>query len=272
MKSILILCVNYNSYKELKNYLCSINAAAKSVTKILNVDVLVADNTIENIEEVGVNYIHITVKVYPFYYNFGYMGGVTQMMKKESKEKVLLYDFVIISNVDLKLAETFFVELLKINRCKVGWIAPKIITECTRKDENPHMIDRPTKLKIQLLQFLYECPMLYSFYTLGYKYMHKKRKQISASYEERSIYAGHGSIMIFTKEVVEKYFPFVFPAFLYGEEIYFGELVLKLNLKTVYCPSVNVFNIGNVSTKFLGNKKRCKFSLESILALRREFF
>ena len=45
MKHIAIYCVNYHSYDSLKNYLSSIDIAAKEVQDMVNVSVFVADNT-----------------------------------------------------------------------------------------------------------------------------------------------------------------------------------------------------------------------------------
>jgi len=54
------------------------------------------------------------------------------------------------------------------------------------------------------------------------------------------IYAGHGSIMIFTKAFMMKNLDLEFPAFMYGEEIFFAELVRLSHLETIYVPNIYV--------------------------------
>lgn len=59
---------------------------------------------------------------------------------------------------------------------------------------------------------------------------------------------------------------------MYGEEIYFAELVRQSHLTTEYYPQLVVNNIGNVSTRFLGNKRKCQMSKVSLSAIRHLFF
>ena len=55
-------------------------------------------------------------------------------------------------------------------------------------------------------------------------------------------------------------------------EIYFAELVRKSHLKSEYYPQLVVNNIGNVSTQFLGNKRKCQMSKVSLSAIRQLYF
>ena len=55
-------------------------------------------------------------------------------------------------------------------------------------------------------------------------------------------------------------------------EIYFVDVVRQSHLTTEYYPQLVVNNIGNVSTRFLGNKRKCQMSKVSLSAIRHLFF
>lgn len=270
MKKVTIFCVNYNSYKELDDYLRSIDVAAQQVTTTCRVSVWIADNTEYNFQKISVDYKSIMCRVFPIHENKGYLGGIFYMLSVMAKQEGLDEDFFVFSNVDLMLKMNFFEELLKCTDGDVAWIAPKIMTESTGKNENPYMIFRPLKLKIDLLRLLYRLPLFYALYSQFSKMKNKKKNKVQL-FNRQEIYAGHGSIMIFSRWFVEKNFPFVFPAFMYGEEIYFAELVKKMGLRVMYEPMVEVSNVGNVSTKLLGNRKRCKMSYDALTQMRQYF-
>jgi len=272
MKTILILCVNYNSYSELTNYLQSIETAAKAASQLVSVDVFVGDNTTVNQQAILKDYNYIHVSVFPYYQNIGYIGCASAMFHELSQDQANKYDFVFISNVDLLLSETFFIELNPIESKTAGWIVPSVYTIGTRKNENPFMLVRPTRLKMFLLQMLYSFPLLYGLYEFIYRFRHKEINLLMNQEQGRSIYAGHGSIMIFTKQFVLDNLDMSFPGFMYGEEIYFAELVRQSQLTTGYYPQLVVNNIGNVSTKFLGITRKCQMSKESLSAIRHLFF
>ena len=65
MKTILILCVNYNSYKELNNYLQSIERAARVASEFVRVDVWIGDNTTASQQPISIDYDYVRVRVFP---------------------------------------------------------------------------------------------------------------------------------------------------------------------------------------------------------------
>ena len=87
MKRIAIFCVSYLSDKERDAYLASINTAAQKAADKVIVEVFVANNTKED--------------------NPGYFGAVKRMMEQKDMS---VYDYSIISNVDVSLEEDFFIK------------------------------------------------------------------------------------------------------------------------------------------------------------------
>lgn len=273
MKQVLIACVNHNSYKELEVFLSSINTAAKRAEHLCHVEVLVADNS--NKKEIinSAHYSSILCHIYSVD-NKGYINSAQEAMLHYGASKCQQADFVIVSNVDISLSETFFIQLLTLKTTNIGWIVPRIYTPSTRTEENPYAIYRYSKFKLHILKCLYSVPFLLRCYVkTGHLIRSKQRQQQVASLQEKKIYAGHGSILIFTKKFMQDIFPFNFPCFLYGEEIYFAELALRHNLNTCFYPQIEVENISaHISTGMLPVAKRCKYNYIAIQYLLNEFY
>lgn len=243
MKKYLLICVNYKSNEALQQFVESVQHAAKAVEGLMTVDIKIADNS-EN--------------------NLGYLGGALQIYNAKAKE----HDFVSVSNVDLRMAEDFFEKLLAIDTTGIGWIAPDIYTTKMDRHENPYMLSRPTKRNFLIWRMIYNSTLIYRIYHKLYL-LKSKKKQI---YPACDIYAGHGSFMLFTKSFIEKNPELHFPGFMYGEEIYMAELVRKAQLKVSYCPTLHIANTGNISTGLINQTQKSRWSKESLLAIRKQFF
>lgn len=263
-QSILIVCVNYNSYRELVKYLSSIDASAKEINT-MNVDVIVADNStaVEPISIDMYKYIHISVRKLD---NIGYLTGAQYVINNED---VLAYDYVVISNVDIQMSENFFSVLALIENTKeVAWIAPKIYSNDENRDRNPKVMTRYSKKKLQLLYYMYKYPLLFYLYTMtAYK-----RKKLHPQYSEMDIYAGHGSFMLLTRSFFDSYKKIEYPIFLFGEELYLAELVRKANKKVRYIPSLIIEDNEHVSTSTLKKKSYFKYNQESIKYILDKFY
>jgi GT2 family glycosyltransferase len=265
-EKILILCVNYNSYKELYNYLNSINTAATKVLHELNVDVMIADNTTANFENIDTEkYISINVKPFAFHENLGYLGGISRIIKANPSLNFNEYIYVIISNVDIILPPDFFEKLIPYKRDeKVAWIAPKIISYKEKRDRNPKSLKKPSIKHIDELRFLFSHPILFNLYT---KTLYKIRKRKTYNSKEQ-IYAGHGSFMIFSGSFMKKNRRFKFPSFLFCEEIFLAELVRKSGLIVIYEPSIIVNDIDHISTGKLKKTEYCKMHYNSLTEIK----
>ena len=109
---------------------------------------------------------------------------------------------------------------------------------------------------------------MYRLYNALYMLKSKKAKV----YPSCEIYAGHGSFILFTNHFVSKYPELHFPGFMYGEEIYFAELVRAVQLKTKYDPTLQIANVGNISTGLINQTQKSKWSKESLHALYTTYF
>lgn len=270
-KEISIICVNYNSYNELYDYLGTIDLASSHIKDIASIDVFIADNTVENNIRIEISpYQYINVSVKSFYENLGYLGGVNRIIESIGISDIKKYDYVIISNVDLFMSENFFEILLSNNYdSQIGWITPRIISLQDKQDKNPRMIYRPSLSKMRIILFLFNYSYLFYAYK---KILHKIARKKKAINTNEIIYAGHGSFMIFTKSFFKAVDNIQFDSFLYGEEIFFAELNRKANLKVYYDRSIFVNDIEHVSTKKVKRMVWYQMNRDSIKMLIRKFW
>lgn len=179
--SIAILCVNYNSYESLINYLFSLdNAINQCIKNRLIVDVFVADNSIDK-ERINIQTLkYINVKIFFYEKNNGYIGGIIKLMEEDCVD-ISIYRYVIISNVDLQVSSDFFEKLSdKQFADNVGWIAPRIFSSKENRDRNPKILRRPTLKRMQGLKLTYKYPFLHRIYE--YTFYRIKNKKIDSSF------------------------------------------------------------------------------------------
>lgn len=248
---ILIIGITYNSDEALSDYLDSIETALQHCNDVV-VDFVVGDN--------GDKPFHLKHQKYSFsisiqkFDNIGYLGAAQKILKNT---EITSYDYVIISNVDLLLAPNFLKTLsqIKVNQ-NIGWITPFIWSKYEKRNRNPFLTKRNSKFKLKILRMMYKFPIFHKLYTHSF---YKRKAHISNRNIDDNcssiIYAGHGSIFIFTKEFIEKtrdYFNY--PIFLYGEECFAAELCLANDLQVLYLPKLKVESIDHVSTGQMKSK------------------
>ncbi len=247
MKELLLICVIYNSYKELEAYMASI-CRAKRKSCNTNITVYIADNSSQfqevNIEKYPeINAYHVRFD------NLGYMGAAQSVVN--NMVDISYYDFLIISNVDILMDDLFIAKLESMDVPKyVGWIAPSIKSNYINRDKNPSILLRYPKWKLELLKLTYNSFVLPLYEKLYYNV--KKQKD---EYKDLDIYAGHGSFFLFTRSFINNYPKLDYPIFLYGEELYFAELNRKAGLKVRYIPSLIINDFEHVSTSLIRRRQ-----------------
>ena len=139
---ILLSCVNYNSYKELIDYLLSIEKSFMLCNGSIDLTVLVGDNSEICKMDLDTDFVSFELKYIFNKSNLGYIGGVSRALM-QSDLSIKDYDIFIISNVDLLLSESFFLNMLSLKITdKIGWIAPSILSEIEKRDRNPKILKR----------------------------------------------------------------------------------------------------------------------------------
>lgn len=244
MKRFLLVCVTYNSYEELLGFLRSVDEACCLAKSVFEVDVLVADNTTEHVQQVAYTPDSLQhLQVCAFHENLGYFGAAQKAMQ-EIKD-IHQYDYVAISNVDLLMPSDFFTRLGSLDVAEnVGWVANAILSGLEKRDRNPKILQRYSKGRLNQLHTLFRFPILHYLYT---KTLYR-RKKVMAKTEARKIYAGHGSFVLLTKAFFNAYPALSYPIFLFCEEIYLAELCREAGLSVWYEPSLIINDTEHCST------------------------
>lgn len=267
MKRIFIACVNYNSYGELAEYLKSIEIAYNQVQRTeLDLIVSIADNSKvkENICLDGISY---KVNIVPLD-NAGYFGGASFIIN--NRRDIPEFDYVIISNVDLKLDINFFNNLPDELESSVAWISPSILSSYEKRDKGRGLAERPTKRKLKQLKFMYRHPWLH--FLIEHTYYRRKTLANQSDLTISEIYSGHGSLIILTKAFFSVYRKINYPVFLYGEELFLGELIRQKGLKVLYNPNIIIYDSEHVSTSLLPSSFSSKYQYESISYIMDTFY
>jgi GT2 family glycosyltransferase len=251
-----IYCVVYQTYQELYKYLDSIRLAL-SKSDLFEVSVFIADNTTEDYQHIpDAEFPKMHIHVYNFHKNYGYFGSIKKMMKATDLKN---FNYIIISNVDVRLNESFFTQLQSFPITKnTGWIAPAIISTKDGCDLNPQATVRYTLKKLRILKFLYDHPLVMWIYENSI-YRIKRH----AKHSTGRVYAGHGSFIILTHEYIKRCGIINYPPFLYCEEIYLGEMCRLHHLTVNYQPSIVVSDIGGVSTGRLKRRKYYQYNSDA---------
>lgn len=268
---IMVFCVNYGSYDYLRTFMQSVERSAAMADGLCHVTLCVGDNTAKDWQGIPEGITpHCTLHSFPYHLNLGYLGCALRMMSEMGWENISEASHCIICNVDLTLHEDFFRVLsTTLWPTDAGWLAPDIYTKRLQHHDNPYHVHRPSKHDFWRWRILYSHPVVFKWLEKIYNLRNQHQQMITS---QQSIYAGHGSLMIFTGLFLKNH-PFLhFPAFMYGEEIFFAELIWRDKLKVYYCPSLHVNNTGRVSTGKLNYKWLCRQSKKSLSILRDSYF
>ena len=244
--NVAIACVNYNSYESLADFVKSVDEAVRySLNKgqELKVKLLIADNSEEKKRLSLTKFINIECEI-SLCQNLGYLGGAFKVINDIEDRSI--FDYIIISNVDVLVNLDFFSRLNVINPDGIGWIAPGIFKPQMNKICSFEWQHRPSIRRMKLYSFLFSHPAIYSIYFVMSRL--KIKSEANTDMNNREIYAGYGSFMIFTKEFMTIKDKWDYGPFLFGEEIFFGELVRQAKLKVLYVPSLQITDVGKVST------------------------
>jgi len=267
---IAVVCVNFNSYESLSCFLESLEKAAILAKGIVEVQVYIADNSNNKKEVDTLKYENLCIHLNG-YDNLGYLGGAFEMINSMRNKERNSYDYIAISNVDITIKEDFFLRLVELNHSDdLAWVAPSIFYERLNKVGSEEWDERPSAKKMRFYDVLYSYPILYYLYWLASRF--KMRADKNDRTDERYIYSGYGSFMLFTKEFIVKQDKWFYEPFLFGEEVFFAEMARSFNMKVLYVPQLRINDIGKVSTGKITSNNKLRMQKESNSYLYNTFF
>ncbi|MGZ8189893.1 MAG: glycosyltransferase family 2 protein [Methylococcaceae bacterium] len=245
---IAIICVCYNSYAHLREYAKSLFESSR-ISKGVNFQFVIVDNSSINPDEKVLSDIRKDFPnlIYVKSSNIGYFPGFKKGF--DALSVIENYDYIAISNVDIKVDIKFFECLKNIHlsqKSDVGIIAPAILSKFRKCDLNPKTLSKPTRFWLQKNIFIFKHKLLFKLYRkLSDLKMAKRTIESSAG---MNFYSPHGSFMLFTKCYFSKGGRIDYPRFLFGEEIFIAEECIRIGVKITYQPSLIILDDDHGST------------------------
>lgn len=264
--NICIVPVCFNAYEDAQRLLDSINRAYKSTSDIF-LNIILADNsTIADKNPIDSNHYSYNFSLLKNN-NIGYFPAFNKALATLG-EQLQTFDYVMVCNVDLVVAEDFFSSLRAHSPGpETGVLAPGIYSDRDGRDLNPGMIRRPSLLKIQFMRLVCSNVYLFQGYIrLGHlrnvlraKFVKKaaNRNSDESATTQPTMYGAHGSFLIFTKRYFAKGAHVSYPRFLFGEEGFVAEQVRMNGLRIEHTPNIKVFDREHGSTSKSGNSYIC---------------
>ncbi len=244
--------VCYNAHDDALRFLHSVDRAFSACSG-LKLDVILSDNSTVLPETEFAS----RQCAYSFHYlkndNIGYFPAFNKALSSLPQE-VGSYDFVVVCNVDLVIAEDFFATLLAhplVNR--TGLIAPGIFSDKDGRDLNPKMVRRPSARKINFMRMVCSNVTLFRWYHKLVRMREQARSRApqdvaSITGSEQPMYGAHGSFMVFTRQYFAKGAQVAYPRFLFGEEGFVAEQLRMHGLEIEHVPNIRVFDKEHAST------------------------
>jgi hypothetical protein len=292
MDKVVVFGIIYRNHSTLGGFISSIASSTEHAKnrngQPIEVIIYLLDNSVltekqsqeykskfENTKDNTISVIYISMRN-----NLGYLGPLT-FAQRLLRTKSYLPDVIIYSNTDIYFEVSFFHNLslsCTQNAIKTALVAPSIIIKPSGFDQNPKYLRKP---RLTHLHFLRQ---IYSSYILAYLYETASLTRILISLflkvfrktfpckdtsllpSSYSIYAAHGACLIFLDIFFFMSVP-KYPIFLFGEELYLAELAARNKLKTMYDPTLVVYDIRHSSISSLSNLERIKLMHKSLTYL-----
>jgi GT2 family glycosyltransferase len=189
--------------------------------------------------------------------NRGYFGGAKWALEQHQKSGRRFPDWLVVCNHDVIVRDELILEkLLARNPDKIGVLAPRILSTVTGLDQNPYLKRRPGRLRIaelrlwlasyqfaQVHEYLAHCRLSLRSWMAS-----KKAPEVNALIASETVYAPHGSFIIFSKSYFERGGYIDDGCFLYSEEISVAEICRQVGLPVVYDPELTVFHDEHTAT------------------------
>jgi len=208
--------------------------------------------------------------------NLGYFGAASWALAWVHSNK---WDpqWFIVSNPDISFPSSDFVQRLsQISTTEADVIAPAIIIESTGVDQNPFLRFRMTRARLAMFRWMY------SHYAVSVAYQclaafkralsrFRPSHHPSGGAAPLEVYAPHGAFVIFGRRYLRQAH-FRPPGFLFGEEIFVGEMCRRHGLRIVYRPDLRVMHRCHATTGLIKSRRMVSFLKDSFDALDAEFF
>jgi GT2 family glycosyltransferase len=277
MKKILVIGVIYNTFPETLRYIRSVRDQAA------NVDIILADNSDqqkpaqfrEELEPVTGLYYFETGS------NLGYFGAARVALDNYLKTNQGFPEWILVTNVDIEFTPGFFQHLSSEKaEDTTGLLAPSILSSRWRSDYNPQLTRRYSRARMQMFRLIYSSCLLHNFYlcaAYAKKWLRGRAVRMSEPVGKNptdrvTMYAAHGSCMVFSKNYFLLGGTLNMPNFLFGEEIFVAETARELGLEILYTPKLVILDHEHASTGFFIKPLINRYYRESIATILKNYY
>ena len=256
-----LVCVNYNNSLITEKLINSIDESC-NLTNV-EIHIVIIDNS--NNLEIDTNKYNVNITIIQSE-NIGYFPALNlglRFIKRKSK-----LNFIIIGNNDLVFNQSFFLVLLHnqeyLNRFLV--ISPRITKE-NGQEQNPHVINDMSNLRLIYLKFIYSNRFFYKYVRLIIQLLipqkHLRKDELNYK-KSQYISQGHGSCYILTNKYFEKY---NLPEYtnLYGEEFFLSYQLSQIGTSVYFFHELSVYHDEHSSTNKMLSKKLFKLKKEAFV-------
>jgi len=265
MKSLNVITL-YDNAGEVEQYIdeaLEISGGTVEIALVVNKDTADAAGGIEE------KYRGRPVDVIRYGENVGYLNAMLKTIRERETEA---YDYVILSNTDIRYGtKDFFRKLGEFTYSpEIGCIAPSVYATKSGSYSNPHYMERVPKAKIEQLIRIFRHPAAGRLYlqVAGIKAGKAKAEKKPGCY----VYSPHGCYMIFTKAFTRAIRGYEYGVKLYSEEAAIGELLRKNGMKCYYDDRIEVIHEESSVTGKINDRARFTAWSQSLEYILKEFY
>jgi len=281
----LVIGINYRTDEHALTFARSLEGYSTDEVTVILVDNTERGNPSEFFRRIGEANANIKCLQAP--YNLGYFGGADFGLGQYLLSSPLP-DWVVVCNVDIEFRDSqFFSTLRELQTTEsLGVVAPRIWSVRWKRDLNPKINRRPSKARMNLYKVIFG-----NYYLqMAYEILSFLKNGLMASIRERlssfrvrlhidmpvecpsSIYAPHGSCMIFSRRYFSAGGNLAYSVFLFGEEIFVAETAKGLGLAVSYCPWLQMLDNEHASTGIIRSRKVAGYMRDATNYLVEHYF
>lgn len=274
--SIIIICVNYENTKEIENFLSNLSDKMSPSVKVL-----IVDNSERDVLK-SQNFKKFSWATFlSAGGNRGYWGafvfGLSYLEKMETG-----FEWVILSNPDISFDNQFFERLLELRdnnslEKEPKIFGPSIVSGLSGRDQNPYLVARPSARKMYFYSLIFSNYLSYFLYELASRWkkaIRARNSRVSAVRNQMTIYAPHGSLVIFNSRATEILCEadLAFAPFLFCEEIFLGEQCLKNCISILYQPQLKAIHQESTTMRKMPSGKIARYKANANRLIYQKYF
>ena len=213
--------------------------------------------------------------VYESDFNLGYFGGLRYALKQYGNRSEI--DAVVLTNPDVQFDIERVSECVKTHATdqETGVVAPRVISTKTNRDQNPFYLAPPSKSDLARLERVFSTRWKANLYIGAREALRQVKRRVGAkSYEletphagRSTIFAPHGSFMIFTQPYLSTAGAFDHPSFLFLEELFVGFHCANAGLRVIHDRSFAVHHTEHATTKLFRSDQMVTYQHDALLRI-----